>query len=172
MKTIDTVAELMDISARTAPKTKGEDYIVTKILDQKDIQRLGDEMIKFGEKMNKPGFIRDGKNVKDSQALILIGVKNHPPLGSDCGACGFTCNTIKIGEKSGNFLGPNCIKRIIDLGIALGSAVKTASIHNIDNRIMYRAGHIARKIGLIDVNVVYAIPLSVSGKNIYFDRTQ
>jgi uncharacterized ferredoxin-like protein len=171
MEGIETVAELMAISARTAPKAKGEDYIVTKILSKEEIQHLGDEMIRFGEEINSKGYIRDGKNVKDSQALILIGLKNHPPLGTDCGACGFSCNSIKIGKNKGKFLGPNCIKRIVDLGIALGSAVKTASIHNIDNRIMYRAGHIARKIGMIDANVVYGIPLSVSGKNIYFDRS-
>jgi len=171
MKGIDTVAELMDISTRTAPKAKGEDYIVTKILSKQEIQRLGEEMIKYGKKNKKGGYVRDGKNVKDSQALILIGLKDHPPLGTNCGACGFTCDTIKIGEKEGKFRGPNCIQRIVDLGIALGSAVKTASIHNVDNRIMYRAGIIARKIGMINANVVYAIPLSVSGKSIYFDRS-
>jgi uncharacterized ferredoxin-like protein len=171
MKGIGTIAEFMAISARTAPKARGEDYIVTKILNKKEIQRLGEEMIRFGEETNSKGYVRDGKNVKDSQALILVGLKNHPPLGTDCGACGFTCNSIKIGKNEGKFLGPNCLKRIIDLGIALGSAVKTASIHNVDNRIMYRAGHIARKIGMINANVVYGIPLSVSGKNIYFDRS-
>ena len=39
-----------------------------------------------------------------------------------------------------DFKGPNCMLRLLDLGIALGSAVKTAQIHNVDNRIMYRAG--------------------------------
>lgn len=170
MEGIETVAKLMEISARTAPKAKGEDYIVTKILTKEEIQRLGDEMIKYGKKMNKSGHVRDGKNVKDSQALLLIGLKNHPPLGTNCGGCGFTCDTIKIGEKDGNFRGPNCTVRVVDLGIAIGSAVKTASMHNVDNRIMYRAGHIARKIGLIDANIVYAIPLSVTGKSIFFDR--
>jgi uncharacterized ferredoxin-like protein len=35
---------------------------------------------------------------------------------------------------------------------------------------MYRAGVVARKLGLIDADFVMGIPLSVSGKSIYFDR--
>jgi uncharacterized ferredoxin-like protein len=56
------------------------------------------------------------------------------------------------------------------MGIALGSAVKTASLLNIDNRIMYRAGVAAREMGLIDADFVMGIPLSATGKSIYFDR--
>ena len=41
---------------------------------------------------------------------------------------------------------------------------------NVDNRIMYRAGVAARQAGLIDADFVMGIPLSVSGKSIYFDR--
>ncbi len=59
---------------------------------------------------------------------------------------------------------------MIDLGIALGSAVKTASIHNVDNRIMYRAEVVARKLGMIEGEVVVGIPLSVTGKSPFFDR--
>lgn len=56
------------------------------------------------------------------------------------------------------------------MGIALGSAVKTAGIMNVDNRIMYHAGVTARLEDLIDADFVMGIPLSVSGKSIYFDR--
>ena len=49
-------------------------------------------------------------------------------------------------------------------------ALKTADILNVDNRIMYRIGVAARKLKLIDADFVMGIPLSVSGKNIYFDR--
>jgi len=35
---------------------------------------------------------------------------------------------------------------------------------------MYRAGVVAKKIGLIDADFVMGIPLSVTGKSIYFDR--
>ncbi len=170
MEGIETVAKLMAISAKTAPKAKGQDFIDVKILKKEEIRRLGNEMIEYGKSMNNKGYIRDGNNILESEAVILIGLKNHSPLGTDCGGCGFSCKEIKIGSKNKKFKGPNCVHRIIDLGIALGSAAKTASIHNVDNRIMYRAGHIARKIGLMNANMIYAIPLATRGKNIYFDR--
>jgi uncharacterized ferredoxin-like protein len=57
------------------------------------------------------------------------------------------------------------------LGIALGSAVKTASYLNVDNRVMYRAGTAAKRLGyLAGSSVVMGIPISASGKSIYFDR--
>jgi uncharacterized ferredoxin-like protein len=56
------------------------------------------------------------------------------------------------------------------MGIALGSAVKIASLLNVDNRIMYRIGAAARHSGLVDWDFVMGIPLSVTGKSIYFDR--
>ncbi|HEM61508.1 MAG TPA: hypothetical protein ENO24_04395, partial [Chloroflexi bacterium] len=58
----------------------------------------------------------------------------------------------------------------LDLGIAIGSAVKTAALLNVDNRVMYRIGPVAREMGLIDADVVIGIPLSATGKSIYFDR--
>jgi uncharacterized ferredoxin-like protein len=45
-----------------------------------------------------------------------------------------------------------------------------AGLMNADNRIMYRAGVVAREIGLIEADFVMGIPLSATGKNIFFDR--
>jgi uncharacterized ferredoxin-like protein len=59
---------------------------------------------------------------------------------------------------------------LVNLGIAVGSAVKTASIHNVDNRIMYTIGVAAKRLGLLDADVILGIPLSATSKNIYFDR--
>jgi uncharacterized ferredoxin-like protein len=81
-----------------------------------------------------------------------------------------TCLKINTGKQEGEFLGPQCLYRVLDVGIALGSAVKTASMLNVDNRIMYRIGTVARKLKFIDADFVMGIPLSVSGKSIYFDR--
>ena len=57
-----------------------------------------------------------------------------------------------------------------DLGIALGSAAKIASNMNVDNRIMYSIGVAARRLGIGGSNIVHGIPLSASGKNVFFDR--
>ncbi|MFC1957077.1 DUF2148 domain-containing protein, partial [Chloroflexota bacterium] len=56
------------------------------------------------------------------------------------------------------------------LGIALGSAVKLASELNVDNRMMYTIGATAKKLGLLDSDIIIGIPLSATGKSVYFDR--
>ena len=166
---LKTVAELMAIAARTAPKAAGRDFIVVEIIEGEQLQCLAEEMVKFGQRTGKPNFDRDGANVRDSEAVVLIGLKDADVLGLNCGACGFeSCPEPNTHE--GEFRGPNCALRLLDLGIALGSAVKTASILNVDNRIMYRAGVVARQMGLIDADFVMGIPISATGKSIYFDR--
>jgi uncharacterized ferredoxin-like protein len=129
-------------------------------------------MVLFGEKTQKKDFDRDAKNVAQSEAVVLVGIKNPTILGLDCGACGFPdCKTMTNREKkSVEFKGPICAYRLLDMGIALGSAVKTASILNVDNRIMYRVGVVAREMNIVDWDFVMGIPLSISGKNIFFDR--
>jgi uncharacterized ferredoxin-like protein len=78
---------------------------------------------------------------------------------------------LAIGKREGeDFTGPVCIFQAIDLGIALGSAVKLAGELNIDNRIMYTVGAAAKKLNLLDSDLIIGIPLSVTGKNPYFDR--
>jgi len=59
---------------------------------------------------------------------------------------------------------------LLDLGIAVGSAVKVASDLNVDNRVMFTVGVAARALGYMRADVVIGIPLSATGKNIYFDR--
>jgi uncharacterized ferredoxin-like protein len=63
-----------------------------------------------------------------------------------------------------------CAYRLLDMGIALGSAVKVASLLNVDNRIMYRIGAAARGMKLVDWDFIMGIPLSVTAKSPYFDR--
>jgi uncharacterized ferredoxin-like protein len=169
MEGIKTVAELMTIAARTAPKTKGEDYIVVEVLTGESLKRLGERMIAHGKDNNIPGFERDGKNVLGSGAVVMIGIKDAEVAGLNCGACGDEA-CIEINTFEGQFRGPHCALRLLDMGIALGSAVKVAGMMNVDNRIMYRAGFMARQLELIDADFVMGIPLSVTGKSIFFDR--
>jgi uncharacterized ferredoxin-like protein len=159
----------MTIAARTAPKAAGRDFVVVKIIEGDDLQRLGEGMVAYGERSGKPDFDRDGENVLASGAVVLIGLQDANVLGLNCAACGSpTC--VKPNTTDGEFRGPNCALRILDMGIAIGSAVKTAAMLNVDNRIMYRAGAVARELGLIDADFVMGIPLSATGKSIYFDR--
>jgi uncharacterized ferredoxin-like protein len=171
-------ARLMLISARTAPKSGGKDDVRTALVTGLEKDRLAEEMEVIGRERGSNGFMRDARNVRDSEAVVLIGVNGLKKFGLNCGACGFgSCEefarAVEKGKRGLDYRGPTCIFKALDLGIALGSAVKTASILNVDNRIMYRIGTAALRLGYFgeaDVNVVMGIPLSAKGKNIYFDR--
>ncbi|KKG11907.1 hypothetical protein EO92_08875 [Methanosarcina sp. 2.H.A.1B.4] len=68
------------------------------------------------------------------------------------------------------FLGPQCMIKYLDLGIAVGSAAAKAKDLCIDNRVLYSAGAAACYFEMIDADVAMGLPLSVKGKNIFFDR--
>jgi uncharacterized ferredoxin-like protein len=171
-QSIETVTQMMAIAAITAPKAKGENFVAVEVLRGTVLQELSKAMIAFGEKAHKVNFDRDGKNVAKSEAVVLIGLKEPNTAGLNCGACGYpTCAELILQPTyQGEFRGPMCAYRLLDMGIAIGSAVKTASLLNVDNRIMYRIGSVAREMGLVDWYFVMGIPLSVTGKSIYFDR--
>lgn len=149
------VAKLMITSAKTAPKARGVDNIVALILDRREeIERLASKMEELAPQYGD-FFKRDADSLRKSDVVVLIG-----------------CRIIDLGLKKTEHqrLDPGLVNSLVNLGIALGSAVKTASIHNVDNRIMYSIGEAARLLGLIDADVVYGVPLSARSKNIYFDR--
>jgi len=173
-----TVADLMALSARTAPKGKGVDTLEIRVLAKKDVKKLAARLEKLGKDLNIGFFLRDAKNIAAADACVLVGSRGDTVAGINCGGCGYaTCGELeKAGKKPKSpktpYDGPNCVIRMADLGIAVGSAVRTAQAHNVDNRIMYSGGVAARDLGLFpaDCTVVYAIPLSATGKNIFFDR--
>lgn len=171
MSSLRTVAELMEIAARTAPKTRGVDCVVTRIVEGDELGPLVQKMAELGQRTDRDFLVRDSKNVDASDVVILIGIKNGPLSNLNCGACGqASCQDLNLNSFESEFSGPQCAFRLMDLGIALGSAAKTASMLNADNRIMYTIGVAAREIGLIDADVVMGIPLSATGKSIYYDR--
>lgn len=170
-------AKLMILSARTAPKSGGVDDIQTQLIhDNKQKNAIVKEMLKIAvERPNATkGFKRDAENVQSSEAIILIGVCGTKKFGMDCSGCGYkNCKEFgKAPKRFGqDFVGPNCIFKLLDLGIALGSAVKTASLLNVDNRIMYRIGTAAKRLKhMPDASIIMGIPISAKGKNIYYDR--
>jgi len=167
-------AKLMLIAARTAPKTGGIDDILTSIVYGKDKDAIANKMKQMAEQRKIKGFKRDAKNVKDSEAVILIGARGGKTAGLNCGACGFeNCKEFEETKKKlrKDFFGPTCLFKALDLGIALGSAAKTASLLNVDNRVMYRVGTAALKLKMLPkATVIMGIPISAKGKSIYFDR--
>ena len=178
-RAVEMVAELMALSARTAPKGRGLDSIVIKVIAGDELQKLARELRRLGEARGIKFYLRDAGNLEKSDACVLISCKALDHAGLDCGGCGFaTCRDMLEAQKQfpesgpeNPFRGPNCIIKMADLGIALGSAAKTASLHNVDNRVMFSAGVAALSLGWLEgCSVAYGLPLKASGKSIYFDR--
>jgi uncharacterized ferredoxin-like protein len=172
---LETLAKSILLAARTAPKAKGIDDIVTALVEKDDIEILASAMEKLGEEKGE-GFIspfkRDAANLRKAGAAVLIGVKTSGAAGFNCRACGFeTCTEMLNRQKAeAEFKGPNCMFKYADLGVAIGAATAKAKDFCLDNRVMYTVGAAARISGLLDADVVFGIPLSVTGKNIFFDR--
>ncbi|MEM1623838.1 MAG: DUF2148 domain-containing protein [Sulfolobales archaeon] len=149
------VAKLMALSAITAPKGRGVDNVAVKILDKSDeLESLAATMEELAPEYGE-FFARDAASVRKSEAVVLIG-------------CKIADFKIKQPREFGVDL--NLAMSLVNLGIAIGSAVKTASMLNVDNRVMFTVGVAAKKLNLIDADVVLGIPLSATSKNVYFDR--
>ncbi len=81
--------------------------------------------------------LRDAEVVEAIDAVLFVGMADWYPPNYDCDACGYaTCAeflhaTKALRDESAEleFAGPTCNLRDIDLGIAVGSAAKTAAIH-------------------------------------------
>lgn len=163
-----SVAKAMMVAARTAPKAKGVDHLSIAFVDEEGRKALVKEMREMVENGEAdPFFLRDAKNVEQSDGCVLIGTSIHPMRLNHCGLCGFK----NCDEKDLHPHAP-CAFNTGDLGIAVGSAVSIAADHRVDNRVMFSVGMAARKLSFLpqDVRVIHGIVLSVKGKNIFFDR--
>jgi len=161
------VAKLMAAAARTAPKAKGVDTILTMILDGAEKDAVADEMRRIaGDNESLASFKRDAGNVDASEYVVVLAVTDKPAGLTVCGTCGF--ESCAAAEKAG----APCAFNISDLGTAACSACAVASHHWIDNRLMYTVGRAVTNLGLFgrEIRMSYGIPISVSGKSIFFDR--
>jgi uncharacterized ferredoxin-like protein len=166
-RAIEEVAALMCAAARTAPKGRGVDNLVTLVLTGKDKNMLSEEMRRISKETNIKEFIRDADCVDASGAVVLLGQRPAQLNVNPCGYCGY--KNCEENAKNSNV----CAISTGDLGIAVCSAAVVAANHFIDNRIMFRAGKAALNIGMFHdekVRLAYGIPLSVSGKSPFFDR--
>lgn len=160
---IQDVAHQLMIAAKTAPKGRGVNSLDMILLTDKDKDDLSRVMDKIAEEESVSFFHRDADTIRQSQAVVLIACHSQV-RDLNCGLCGSLCNTKPEAVP--------CVFNVVDLGIALGSAVSTAMDLKVDNRIMYSAGKAAVKLKLFAENmpIVFAIPLSIGDKNIFFDR--
>ncbi len=188
MDAIRHVAQLCAVAAMTAPKSGGQlflkgskPFIETVIVDDREtLGRLAEWLRARGRKLKEPIWFRDADTAEKLDLVLFVGLaKWYPPL-YDCGACGYaTCAEFlraaparQRAEGAGDweFAGPICQLRCIDLGIAVGSAAKIASLNNVDARCQTRIAAAARHLGIIHADLAVALSMSVSHKNIFFDR--
>lgn len=154
------------LAARTAPKGKGKDLLVTAIIDGEEKDRLSRQMKKIGQEEELSFFQRDAANVDAVELMVLLASKKEPLGLTYCGYCGFE-NCAAMLQAGGT-----CSFNAGDLGIAVGSAVSKAADLRIDNRVMFSVGKAALDLNLFgpEVQLVYGIPLSATGKSPFFDR--
>jgi uncharacterized ferredoxin-like protein len=165
-KALDHIAEDMCVAARTAPKAKGIDLLATAIAKGDTIQKLADKMLQIQKEQNgSQSYIRDSESIRQISHVVLIGTKLQVINLKACGICGYKDCEHKAPEAL-------CAFNPGDLGIAIGSALSVAADHRVDNRIMFSVGRAAVELGLLgpDVKMAMGIPLSVTGKNPFFDR--
>ena len=157
------VARQMMTAARTAPKGKGVDIIEVALVTDEDIKKLSEQLISLSDEKGMKFFLRDADNILSAECVLLIGTRELAQ-GLNCGHCGFpTC-----AERS---TGVPCVINSVDVGIAIGSACATAADHRVDTRVMFSAGLAAQRLDILKgCKQVFAIPVSASSKNPFFDR--
>ena len=162
---LNTVAA-MAAAARTAPKARGIDNIATIVIDDPDTRaQVAAKMVEIARRENRAFCERDAGNIANSPAILVIGVASNP-ADLNCGMCGCpTCDELK--QRGGV-----CAFNSMDLGIAIGSAAALAAELHMDNRVMYSIARACIELKFFGENVkqALAIPLSVTGKNPFFDR--
>jgi uncharacterized ferredoxin-like protein len=181
------VANLCAVAAMTAPKSGGQlflkggkPFIETVIVEDKaTLIKLADWLRERGTKLKEAIWYRDADAAEKLDIVLFIGLSGWYPPNYDCGACGYGTCAEFLRARSGykkpdsddwEFNGPVCQLRCIDLGIAVGSAAKAASMNNIDARCQTRIAAAARHLGIIDSDLAVALSMSVSHKNIFFDK--
>jgi uncharacterized ferredoxin-like protein len=161
------IAKNMAIAARTAPKGRGRNTVEVKIALGEDLEIIAQKMEEMGNENGQQFFIRDSANIRNSDAILLIGTEIKSLGLRSCGLCG-----MKNCENKNTNTDIPCAFNNIDLGIALGSAVSIAADSRLDNRIMFSVGMAVRELKYFDENIkiILGISLSASSKSIYFDR--
>jgi len=165
-RALDTVAELMCLAARTAPKARGLDNLHIEVFRGERKAQVTAKMREVAEAHDVAFFARDADNCDAAPLVVLVGTKVVPVGVPHCGFCGF-------GDCAGcRQAGGLCAFNASDLGIALGSAGAVAAAHHADNRMMFSFGKSAVEAGLLpdEIRVAVGIPLSATGKSPFFDR--
>ena len=162
-ETVLHIARQMMTAARTAPKGKGIDIVEVALVTGDDLKTLSNRMIALAEEQGMKFFLRDADNILSAECVVLIGTREQAQ-GLNCGHCGYAL----CGDRPA---GVPCAINTVDVGIAIGSACATAADNRVDTRVMFSAGLAAQRLNWLEAcRQVFAIPVSASSKNPFFDR--
>jgi uncharacterized ferredoxin-like protein len=183
---IRQVGQLMAAAAMTAPKSGGQllgagapTFLETVLVDDPAaLAALAQWMRARGTERREAIWFRDADAAQALDGVLFVGLSNPYPPNYDCGACGYaTCAEFlhatkvqRVESDELEFTGPTCTLRAVDLGVAVGSAARTAAAHCVDCRCQTRIAVAARKLGLIQADLAVALSLSLTHKAITFDR--
>ena len=97
---LDTAAR-MCAAARTAPKTRGMDGLVTCVVTGEDKDRLAAHMRELAGRLDYAFFTRDADNVDYADAVVLFGMEEQRRgLNGGCQYCHFA-DCADCAEKNG-----------------------------------------------------------------------
>ena len=162
-ETVLHIARQMMTAARTAPKGKGIDIVEVALVTGDDLKTLSNRMIALAEEQGMKFFLRDADNILSAECVVLIGTREQAQ-GLNCGHCGYAL----CGDRPA---GVPCAINTVDVGIAIGTACATAADNRVDTRVMFSAGLAAQRLNWLEgCRQVFAIPVSASSKNPFFDR--
>ena len=159
---VNVVRQLLT-AIRTAPKARGLDIIEAVAVTEDDIRVLAEKAKALGEETGMKFMLRDAENIMFAGAVLLVGTRAQK-MGLNCGHCGFSTCEEKPSPTP-------CAINTTDVGIAIGSACAAAADLRLDTRVMFSIGLAAQKLNWLgDCQTVFALPISVSSKNPFFDR--
>jgi len=180
------VGQLMAAAAMTAPKSGGQllaagaaCFLETVLVDDPaTLGRLAAWMRARGKERREAIWFRDAVAAEALDGVLFVGLVNPYPPNYDCGACGYaTCaeflhatKTLREESAGLEFAAPTCTLRAADLGVAVGSAARTAALHCVDCRCQTRIAVAARKLGVVQADLAVALSLSLTHKAVTFDR--
>ena len=186
--TVRQVAQLMAAAAITAPKSGGQLFLAGKPSFMETV--IADDPA-TRDASSPPGCGPAARNAASGSGSATPTPPKRSTPSCSSGSCpagtrptttaapaatppapssSTHTKTLRSESAELEFAGPVCNLRDIDLGIAVGSAAKTAAIHSIDCRCQTRVAVAARKLGLIQADHAVALSLSMTHKAIGFDR--
>jgi uncharacterized ferredoxin-like protein len=174
------VAKACILAANRAPALTIRLGVKTEILTGEDVVPLIDVMQTLGKAAGmlemEGATYRNLLDAKEALVIVLFGADLTKAVGWDCGGCGFpNCaeftKYVKTSKGQGAVaLGPSCLWKAIDFGIAADYACACAAMHRLETRIQFTMGSMAMLLGRLEgCSLIVGLPLG-PGSNIWFDR--